>query len=84
MEIYVLKYLNSIKLNELIIIRNQLVYFGLFIGESNSRNYEGAGLGLSISKSYVEMLGGKIWFESEEKIGSTFCFKIPYVNQLLN
>lgn len=37
--------------------------------ESNSRNYEGAGLGLSISKSYVEMLGGKIWFESEEKIG---------------
>ncbi len=84
MEIYILKYLNSIKLNELIIIRNQLVYFELFIGESNSRNYEGAGLGLSISKSYVEMLGGKIWFESEEKIGSTFFFKIPCENQLLN
>ncbi|MDD2304457.1 MAG: ATP-binding protein [Prolixibacteraceae bacterium] len=76
--------MNSIKLNELIIIRNQLVYFELFIGESNSRNYEGAGLGLSISKAYMEMLGGKIWFESEEKIASTFFFKIPCENQLLN
>ena len=39
---------------------------------------QGAGLGLSISKSYVEMLGGKIWVEGEMGLGSTFYFTLPY------
>ena len=38
---------------------------------------QGAGLGLSISKSYIEMLGGKIWVESHPGAGSTFYFSHP-------
>ncbi|MFZ4706927.1 MAG: PAS domain S-box protein [Bacteroidales bacterium] len=40
--------------------------------------WQGAGLGLAITKSYVEMLGGEIWVESREGIGSTFYFNLPY------
>lgn len=42
---------------------------------------QGAGLGLSITKAYVEMLGGKIWVESEDGMGSTFYFTLPYNNE---
>ncbi|MDO8896694.1 MAG: PAS domain S-box protein, partial [Bacteroidales bacterium] len=41
---------------------------------------QGAGLGLSISKAYVEMLGGEIRVESEVGTGSTFYFTLPYQN----
>lgn len=39
---------------------------------------QGAGLGLSISKAYIEMLGGKLWVKSEEGVGSTFFFTLPF------
>ncbi|UGS24419.1 response regulator [Flavobacterium channae] len=38
---------------------------------------EGLGLGLAISKAYVEILGGTIGFNSQEGVGSTFYFSIP-------
>lgn len=44
--------------------------------ESYNREYEGAGLGLSISKAYVEMLGGSIRVESKYDSGSVFYFTI--------
>jgi PAS domain S-box-containing protein len=46
---------------------------------SDSRAYEGAGLGLSISKAFVEMLGGELRVESEKGKGSVFYFTTPYI-----
>ena len=43
-----------------------------------TRNHEGSCLGLSISKAYAAMLGGKLSVESVEGIGSTFTFTLPY------
>ena len=44
----------------------------------DSQVYEGSGLGLAITKSYVEMLGGKISVYSKEGKGSKFIFSLPY------
>ncbi|MCK9410900.1 MAG: ATP-binding protein [Prolixibacteraceae bacterium] len=48
----------------------------------DKRAFQGIGLGLSISKAYVEMLGGQIWVESDPdgssgQNGSNFCFTLP-------
>lgn len=44
-----------------------------------SSNYEGVGLGLAITKAYIDLLEGKIWVESEYQVGSTFYFEIPFM-----
>ena len=44
---------------------------------SNSRGFQGLGLGLALCQQLVFLLGGKIGFESQERIGSTFWFTLP-------
>jgi len=47
------------------------------VESEKTRKYGGNGLGLAISKNLIELMGGRIWFESELGIGSTFYFSLP-------
>jgi CheY-like chemotaxis protein len=47
---------------------------------SIQRTYGGSGLGLSISRHFVEMHGGRMWLESQVGIGTTISFSLPIVS----
>jgi CheY-like chemotaxis protein len=49
--------------------------------DSLSRHFGGSGLGLSICKGFVDLLGGKIWVDSSPNKGAKFYFTIPDLNQ---
>ncbi len=51
---------------------------------SNTRGHEGSGLGLSIVKGLIGLLGGNIRFESEKGHGSVFYVKLPLVSEVAN
>lgn len=64
----------------------QELIFDIFrqVDETHTKMYGGTGIGLSISKKLVQLLGGEIKVKSIKGKGSTFCFTIPYVKNELD
>ena len=55
----------------------ELIFDPFFQGSDTRRDRGGTGLGLTISKQFIELHGGKIWVESQLGIGSSFYFNLP-------
>jgi len=52
------------------------------VSTAEAYSYQGMGLGLFISAEIIRQEGGKIWVDSEENLGSTFCFSLPLNNNI--
>lgn len=63
-------------------IQNEI--FGGFtkVSSDSSKVYGGTGIGLSIVQGLLNIMGGKIWIDSEEYNGSTFYFSLPFESVL--
>ena len=57
--------------------QSKLFEKGTRLNNATDSEIEGSGYGLAITKQYVETLGGKIWFESKFRVGSTFYIEVP-------
>lgn len=61
--------------------QKQQVVFDRFykVEDDKTKLYRGAGLGLAISRSLIDMLGGQIWVDSQPGKGAVFTFTIPLI-----
>jgi Amt family ammonium transporter len=66
-----------------ILPENQQRVFDAFeqVDSSYTRQQQGTGLGLALTKRMVELHGGRVWLNSEVGKGSTFCFSLPLKTQ---
>ena len=64
--------------------KNHEAIFNRFVRDSDADKMaiQGSGLGLPISKAYVNMLGGTIWLNSQKRKGATFYFTIPTTSDI--
>lgn len=50
------------------------------LDDNTTRRYGGIGIGLSLSKRIIDLMGGQIWVDSEPQVGSTFYFSLPLIS----
>jgi signal transduction histidine kinase len=51
--------------------------------ETNVPEQRSTGFGLYICKTYIEMMGGKIWFDSKTNVGTTFCIELDLIKEFV-